>query len=106
HESARALPWSENSSALLGRNDDFTVAVAAHRRHQAGTLHLLDQARRAVVADAQVALHQRDRWPSGLDDDFHRLVVERVRLAVATLPAPTERRFQVVLGRGQDALDV
>ena len=39
----------------------LAIAVRLHRRDQPGALHLLDQARCAVVADAQMPLHQRDR---------------------------------------------
>ena len=57
---------------MLGRADD---AVA---------FHLLDQARGAVVTDAQVALHAGDRCASGFGHDRDRLVVElRVLAAFA-----------------------
>jgi hypothetical protein len=46
------------SFSFPGRGDDLPVAIGAHRRDEAGALHLFDQARGAVVADAQVALDE------------------------------------------------
>src|SRR3970040_2732329 len=65
--------------ALFGsrcRHQHVTGAVRLHRRHQSRPLHLLDQARRAVITDPQVALHQRDRCAPGLQHDLDGLVVE------------------------------
>ncbi len=68
--------------ALRRRHQHFAVAVGLHRRHEARALHLLDQTRGAVVADAQVPLHERDRRPPGLEHDRHRLVVHRIGFGV------------------------
>src|SRR5450759_308154 len=59
----------------------FAVAVRLHRRDHARMLHLLDQARRAVVADPEVPLHQRDGSATRAQYDFHRLIVKGIGLA-------------------------
>src|SRR5947208_8750091 len=48
------------NDGLARRLDDLAVAVGGHGGHQSGLLHVLDQAGRAVVADAQVPLHEGD----------------------------------------------
>ena len=70
------LPLTTLCSSILSlRCDHFAIAVALHSRDDTCGLHLLDQSRGTVVADAQIALHQRDRRPAGFDHDFHRLVI-------------------------------
>src|SRR5688500_2023778 len=65
----------------LRGNQHLAVAVRLHGRDHAGSLHVLDQASGAVVADAQVALYQRDRRTAGAQHDVASLVVQRVFLA-------------------------
>src|SRR2546423_6692673 len=80
---SRARIASSRIAALLrfGGNQHLPVAIRLHRRHHAGALHVLDQARSAVVADAQMPLHQRDRRPARAQHDVDRLVVERIFFA-------------------------
>lgn len=66
------------------RHQDFTVAIGLHGRYQTALLHLFQQPRGAVVADAQVTLHQRDRSPAMLEDHGHGLVVHLVALAATS----------------------
>src|SRR5258708_19463622 len=80
----------EQGSLRLGGNQNLPVAVRLHGRNHAGSFHILDQARRAVIADAQVALHQRDGGPSGAQNDLDRLVVKGIFLA-GGLPLPRAR---------------
>lgn len=63
------------------------LAALVHGAHQAGLFHVLDQPRGAVVADLQVALHQRDAGLAVLQHDLDRLVVQRVLLAAAVAVA-------------------
>src|SRR5207249_2078152 len=70
---------------LAGWNEDLPVPVGLHSRYEAGALHLLDESRRPVVADAKVALHQRYRRPARLENERYRLVVHRVRFAARAI---------------------
>src|SRR5262249_27500935 len=77
----RQRPHPNSTRLLLAdRHQDFAVTVGLHRRDESRALHLLDQPRRPVVADPQMALNQRDRRPPGLEYDRHRLIVHRIRL--------------------------
>src|SRR5476649_2862364 len=67
-----------------GRHQDFPVAVRLHRRDDTAIFHLFKQTRRTVVADAQMALHQRDRGAPILQHYLHHLIVHRVGLAAAS----------------------
>src|SRR5438270_63831 len=65
----------------FGWDQHLPVAVRLHRGDHASALHVPDQPRGAVVADAQVPLHERDRRPTRTQHDVHRLAAERVLLA-------------------------
>src|SRR5258708_4863191 len=68
-----------SGTLFLPRGDEqLAIAVGGHLRDQTGAFHVLDQARSAVVADAQVPLHERDGCAAVLEDDLHGLVVERI----------------------------
>ena len=60
-------------------------------------LHLFEQPSRPVVADAQMALYERNRCAPMLDDDLDGLIVERIGFA-ARLRAAGLRAF-VALAR-------
>src|SRR5574337_801805 len=108
--SASAAAATRRRAALLvtPRHQQLAVAVGRHRRHQPRLLHLLEQPRGAVVADAQVALHERDRRLAVLEHDRDRLVVHRVGLAVAAGRAVAVRALGVRVERAalEDAFDV
>ena len=70
------------SFVALG-NDEVAVAVGGHAGYESGFLHLFQQAGGAVVADAQVALHERDGRPAVLQHDGHGLIVHGIGLATA-----------------------
>ena len=72
-------------------------------RHQAGALHVFDHAGGAVVADAQLTLHRRDRRAARFQHVGHGLVVERVgfRAGLAELAA-----LAPFFGRFEDAFDI
>ena len=56
----------------------------------------------AVITNAQMALHQRDRRTTRAQHDLHRLIVERVLLAAALSRSPA-----LATGGGlDDLLDV
>src|SRR5450759_4849548 len=79
----RIRKFSRYGRLLFGpgsRRQHFAVAVRLHCRHHAGAFHLLDQPRRAIVADAQMALHERNRGAPRLEHDLNRLIVERIGL--------------------------
>jgi len=73
---ARASVKTASSRRLL--NEDLAIAVGRHRRDQPRALHVFDEARGAVVADAKVALHEGDRGTAVLQDDLDGLVVEGI----------------------------
>ena len=54
-----------------------------HAADHAGVFHVFEQARGALVADAQVALYQRDAGLAVLEHDFHCLVVHGVLFSPA-----------------------
>jgi hypothetical protein len=59
-------------------DEDLAIAVRGHRRDEPGALHVLDEARGAVVADAKVSLHEGDGGTAVLQDDLDGLVVEGI----------------------------
>src|SRR6185437_6023410 len=61
--------------------DHFPLPIVLRRRHHALLLHLLDQARGAVIADSQVPLHARNRRASAGRHDLDGAVVQRVVVA-------------------------
>src|SRR4249920_284170 len=71
--------------SLFRRRQYFAISVRLHARHHAGPLHLLDEPRGAVVADAQMPLHQRDGRAAGLEHYLHSLIVERIGFGIAFL---------------------
>src|SRR5438105_1754512 len=73
--------------ALARRYQNLAIAVGLHGRDHPGALHLLDQTRCPVVADAQMALHQRYRGPPRLQHYRHRLVIHRVGLRATRVDA-------------------
>ena len=75
---ARARDHSARAGTRMSR-----LPLVRHAGYESGFLHLFQQSRGAVVADAQVALDQRDRRAAVLQHDADRLVVHRVVLAVA-----------------------
>src|SRR6185503_3204221 len=76
-------------SLLFCRRQYFPVSIRLHARYHAGPLHLLDEARGTVIANAQMALHQRDGRATGLEHDLHGLIVERIGFDI-TLLQPSE----------------
>src|SRR5205809_4281976 len=59
----------------------LAIAVRLHGRYESRLLHLLDQACGAVVADAQMALNERDRRAPRAHHDLYGLIVKRVGLS-------------------------
>ena len=92
------------TSCVASGRQYIAVAVRLHRRHQPGALHVLDHARGAVVADAQLALHRRDRGAARLQHVGDGLVVQRIgfRARLAEFAAALARFF----GRFEHAFDV
>src|SRR5207253_2998089 len=90
--------------ALARRLDDLLREFALRRtylRHEG--LQLLGAARervprRAIIADPQMALHERNRRAAVLDDDLDRLVVQRIRLAAAFTGSRAGRTLVAVGG--------
>ena len=82
---------------------DFAAAAPVHGRYQPGFLHGFDQARRAIVANAQMALNQRDRSAAVLENDLYSLIVQRVGLAIAAISiavATIARLVAVIVNTG------
>src|SRR5262249_54157847 len=77
---------------------DFALADAVGGADDAFLLHPLDDPRRAVVADLQVALDEAGRGLALAADDRNGLVVERVAAAAALLGIEV-RSGLVVLAR-------
>ena len=69
---------------MLG-NEDLPLADMVRGAHEAFLLHLFDKTRGLVVADGELALDVGGGALAVLDDDLHRLVVERVLLGVGTV---------------------
>src|SRR5690606_26379121 len=93
-------------SALIGTAgyQDLAFAAGGHGRHQSGHLHGLQHARGAVIAYAQVALHQGDACLVVFHDHGHGAVVHGVSLgvvipiaqAIGVGAAAVEHTFHVV----------
>src|SRR5690348_10173854 len=84
---------------------DLSLVRVIRRAHDALLLHLLDEPRGAVVADAELALDPRDRRVARRRHDVHGLVVHIVvRLAAATTAATAEvaAAFAVLVARLDD----
>src|SRR5579875_1616885 len=67
---------------LARGREDLAVAVRRHGGHETRILHLLQEPRGAVIADAQVPLHERNRRAPVLDHDLDRLIVQGIGLAI------------------------
>ena len=78
---------SSRSLAAVG-HQHFTLAAGGEGTDQTGFFHVFQQPRRAVVANAQLALHVRDARLAVLEHHFDGLVVHGVLLApfAAALP--------------------
>src|SRR5579859_3000877 len=76
------VPPAIISGLASGGYDHLAIAIGLHARNQSGTFHLFDQTSRAVVADAQMALYQRDRGAPGFEHDVHGLVVQWIDLGI------------------------
>src|SRR5262245_25281072 len=89
----RAPVAATPASIIAGRRrrEDFARPVRLQRADDAGIFHALEQSRRAVVADLEAALHVGDRGLALAGDDLHRLVVQRVLLAVTARLAGRRR---------------
>src|ERR1019366_7613793 len=99
---------STDASLRPRRNENVPVAVGRHGRYEAGFLHLFRKPRGAVVADAQVALHKRDRGTPVLQHDADRLVVHRIILAAADAGFAGERIAALAIERAafENSFDV
>ena len=62
---------SADSFRVARRHKNFAVAARRHRRH-GPDCSICSSSRAAVVADPQMALHERDRCAAVLDDDLDR----------------------------------
>ncbi|MFM0163037.1 hypothetical protein PQR39_21805 [Paraburkholderia sediminicola] len=65
---ARFLPEAIPFAAYLfrrPRREHFAASVNPHGRHQSRRLHLLDEARRAAITDAQLTYSVRDESNTG-----------------------------------------
>src|SRR5258708_22130390 len=67
---------------------DLAAAIGLQWAHQARRLHGLDQARRAVVADLEAALHAGDGCLARLGDDAHRFVVQGIGFGIGGAASP------------------
>src|SRR6185436_4111492 len=63
----------------------FAISIRLHARHHTGPLHLLDEPRGTVIANAQMALHQRDGCAAGFEHDLHSLIVKGIGFGIAFL---------------------
>src|SRR3954454_15177046 len=79
-EPCGSVPFSVGSTASdrvpVGVDQHLAAADMVGLADEAVLLHPLDEARRAVVADAQLALQVGSRGFLALGDDLHRLAVE------------------------------
>src|ERR1044071_8169784 len=82
-------------------DEDLALVGVIRRTDHALLLHLLDEARGAVVADPQLALDPRDGCVARRLDDVHRLVVHVV-VALAAGQRELALRIAVVLARFED----
>src|SRR5690349_7371474 len=85
-------------------DQDLALVRVVRRADDALLLHLLDEPRRAVVADAQLALDPRDRRVARRGDDVDRLVVHVVVGLAARAAGQAELALAVavVLARPED----
>src|SRR5690606_23828458 len=77
-----------------GRRKNFAGAIVAHFGYDTRGLHLFNQARCAIITNAQFALHRRDTGLTGFGNERHSFVEQWVGFvpAVATTTAPVVRK--------------
>ncbi len=78
---------AKRPSIVPRRRQHLAVAVVPLLADDALRLHLFDDARGAVIADAELALYAGDGGAAFIHHEIHRLVKQRIQLFVAVHPA-------------------
>src|SRR5690606_36438685 len=75
------------NSVSTGRRQHFALAIMPRFADHAGHFHGFNQARGAVVADLELALHRGNRGAPCLQHERHRFVIQRILFGIAIATA-------------------